>query len=144
VDRRVITVIDPKMVGAKQPYHYVEAMELKKAERHLADCAAAADRLAVEALRDLNAAGAALLLASGRPLPELARILASHALIHAAEGEFFRDVFRRACGRLQIPVTEIRERDLDPSGVGVRPAQPPWAQDQKLAAAGACRVLAAL
>jgi len=34
--------------------------------------------------------GSALLLASGRPLPKLETILASHALIHTADGEHFR------------------------------------------------------
>ncbi|MGB6941277.1 MAG: hypothetical protein WBE37_02620 [Bryobacteraceae bacterium] len=55
----------------------------------------------------------AILLAAGRSLPELPKILASHPLIHTAEGEFFRQSFRSAGERLKLQVTGIRERDLD-------------------------------
>ena len=48
-----------------------------------------------------------------RSLPCLSNILASHPLIHTAEGEFFRDAVKKACERLEIPVTAIRERDVD-------------------------------
>src|SRR5581483_2572851 len=54
-----------------------------------------------------------MLLASGGALPSLQKILASHALIHTAEGEFFRSVVREACESLGIPVIGIRERELD-------------------------------
>jgi hypothetical protein len=46
----------------------------------------------------------ALLLTSGRALPELKKILASHALIHSADGELFRDSLRAACGVCDVPV----------------------------------------
>jgi len=102
--------------------------------------------------------GSAVLLASGRPLPPLAKILASHALIHAAEGEFFREAFSKACESLDLPVTGFRERDLDAcvqtafgkaatrieqqiSTVG-RSLGPPWTKDQKMAAIAALVVLA--
>src|SRR5277367_4963794 len=54
----------------------------------------------------------ALLLASGRELPEFARILTSHALIHTADGELFRAAIRGACGRCGLRVTGIKEREL--------------------------------
>ena len=54
-----------------------------------------------------------MLLASGRALPPLPKILASHALVHTAEGEFFRKVVREACEHFRIPVVGIRERELD-------------------------------
>ena len=57
--------------------------------------------------------GAAVLLASGRPLPALEKILAAHPLIHSAEGEFFRHAASKAFESQHIPVTAIRERDLD-------------------------------
>ena len=57
--------------------------------------------------------GAAVLLASGRSLPPLEKILAAHPLIHTAEGEFFRHTVSQACEDLQISVTAIRQRDLD-------------------------------
>jgi hypothetical protein len=155
--RARVVCIDPAIPGARQPYHYVERMELGDAEAHLEKCAAASGRMALAALRhavrglndrDYGVTGAAILLAAGRPLPSLARILASHAFIHTAEGEFFRAVFRSAFADLGIPVTGIRERDLGAatplhdaiSGMG-RSLGPPWTADQKNAALAACLVL---
>ena len=166
IDRRKIIVIDPKAAGVAQPYHFVEEMELRAAERHLAKCASDSKRLAVEALREVSTqlrhrgftlAGAAILLSSARPLPDLDEILGSHALIHAAEGEFFRHAFRQALERLEIPITGIRERDLDDQarktfgkaatqvhqridGMG-RLLGPPWTEDEKTAALAAAIVL---
>jgi len=54
-----------------------------------------------------------MLLASGRALPSLQKILASHALIHTAEGEFFRKIVSESCESCHIPVMGIRERELD-------------------------------
>jgi hypothetical protein len=102
--------------------------------------------------------GAAVLLASGRPLPPLPKILASHALTHAAEGEFFRAAFRNACEALNISVAGFRERDLEErfdstfgkvaartsrqvSNLG-RTAGPPWTRDQKSATLAALIVFA--
>ena len=167
LERRKITIIDPKAKGVTQPYHHVEEMELGAAEQHLAKCASDARRLALEALgkttRDLRErgfqlAGAAILLSSARPLPDLDEILTSHALIHTAEGEFFRQAFRQALERLEIPVTGIRERELEESvqkafgsaaaevqkrieGLG-RSLGPPWTHDEKTAALAAAVVLA--
>src|SRR4029077_18710356 len=90
--------------------------------RHLAKCAAESRRLALEALRQISVqlrersfslVGSAILLSSARPLPDLDEVLGSHALIHTAEGEFFRKAFRQALERLEIPVTGIPERELD-------------------------------
>jgi hypothetical protein len=156
LDRRRIVIADPKGPGANQPYHFAEKLELRAAEKHLASCAAVSERLALSAIRDVvqglngyEIAGAAILLASGRPLPSLPNILASHALIHTAEGEFFRQIVRQACEGLGIRVTGIREREL---GEGSALQQeianlgkvvgPPWTQDQKMAALAAMMVLA--
>jgi hypothetical protein len=57
--------------------------------------------------------GCAMLLASGRALPSLQKILASRALIHTAEGEFFRNIVIKACESCHIPLMGIRERALD-------------------------------
>jgi hypothetical protein len=54
----------------------------------------------------------ALLLAGGKPLPELERILASHALIHTADGELFRECLLHASERCRLAVVSIRERGL--------------------------------
>ncbi len=160
LDRRRLVCIDDAVPGARQPYHFVEAMELGAAERHLAHCAEISGSRAVEQLqaavrdltsRDVTVSRAAILEAGGRPLPELARILASHALIHAAEGEFFRSVFRRACQTLGIPVTGIRAAELVAAPAELcetvnhlgRHLGPPWTQDQKQSALAAFLVLSA-
>jgi hypothetical protein len=164
VDRRKIVITDPMSQGANQPYHF--AKDLPDPDRYLAECAAASERLAWEALREVVSvarrrqkavAGCAILLASGRKLPALANILASHPLIHTAEGEFFRQSFRRAGERLKLQVTGIRERDLDDRsqmafGAGAKSLQreisglgkslgPPWTADQKNACLAALLVL---
>jgi hypothetical protein len=120
--RRRIVTMDSRTAGSKQPYHHAANIGLPAAERYLANCTAASERVALAAVEDMKreleerryrVIGSALLLASGRALPPLPDILASHALIHAAEGEFFREAIKKACGGLSIPVTGIREKDLD-------------------------------
>lgn len=155
LDRRRIVIADTKVPGTKQPYHFAERLELGAAEKHIAGCAAVSERLAVAAIREAvnelkgyEISGAAILLASGRALPSLPNILASHALIHTAEGEFFRQIIRQGCASLGIAVTGIRERELD-DGVELRLeianlgkiVGPPWTQDQKAAALAAVMVL---
>lgn len=162
VEHRRIQIISPHAVGAAQPYHFAEKLALGAAEKHLAQCAAESARLASAGIGELVDAVAsqgntirvaAILLSSARPLPELPKILAAHTLIHAAEGEFFRQAFRTACESLRIPVTGIRERDLEQQSAaafGRTAAQvrtringfgkivgPPWTADQKTAALAA-------
>src|SRR5215470_14575201 len=122
VDRRRIVIIDPSMAGAKQPYHFAETLAIQAAEKHISHCADVSQRIALKAIdetlhelsgRGYKVAGCALLLASGRALPSLPDILASHALIHTAEGEFFRKVVRDAFEELHVPVTGVREREIE-------------------------------
>jgi hypothetical protein len=166
IDRRRIAITDPAEPGTNQPYHHAATLEFPDAERHLAKCVAASQRLALAAItqvvqdlesRHYRIARAAVLLASGRPLPSLAKILASHPLIHTAEGEFFRNCVRNACEQLQIPVEAIRERELEKrvktafgnaaSRLQQRIATaghsigPPWTRDHKAAALAALLVL---
>lgn len=167
LDRYRLVIVDPKIAGAAQPYHYVKEMDIRAAEKHLTRCATDSRRLALEALsrvvaelrdRGFMLAGSAILLSSARPLPDLEKILASHALIHTAEGEFFRRAFRGALERLEIPVTGIRARDLDDCAqkefgkaapkvhqrideMG-RSLGAPWTKDEKTAALAAAIMLA--
>lgn len=166
IERRRIEITDAKMAGAMQPYHYAQNKEIERAEQHISKCVSASKSLALQAVRQLlqqlkergyEVAGACVLLSSGRPLPDLAGILASHALIHTAEGEFFRKSFRDAFEALKIPVTGIRERDLPEQAqkaFGKTAAKvqeriaamgrligPPWTTDQKTAALAALIVL---
>jgi hypothetical protein len=165
VDRKRIVVAD-STTGANQPYHHAARLRVQESENHIATCAVASDQLASAAIervvgeleaRDVRIVGAAVLLASARPLPSLPRILASHPLIHTAEGEFFRNIVRRACERLKISVEGFRERELEErakaafgksaSGVQRRIATAgsligaPWTRDHKAAALAALIVL---
>jgi hypothetical protein len=167
IDRRRIAITSPGTPGANQPYHFAENLGLPEAEKFLGTCFATSERLALAAVRELvgelrgrhyRVVGSAVLMASGRPLPSLSEILASHALIHAAEGEFFRRAFSKACEGLDLSVTGFRERNLDEcvraafgeaatrmwqqiSTLG-RSLGPPWTKDQKTAALAALVVLA--
>jgi len=147
---------------AKQPYHAAEGMKLPQAGAFLERT----EKMAATAVKDAVAAlagegyrvdGAAVLLGSGKPLPELARILAAHPLIHTAEGVFFRDVLRSACEACGLAVAGVREREaLERCAAALgKPASelqarlsamgkslgPPWTQDEKLSAAAALALL---
>jgi hypothetical protein len=142
----------------RQPYHTAEKMALDEASAFLGQQRAEARRLAVAALKaaqsDVAQQGykitrAALLTASGRPLPELAKILRAHSLIHTADGEFFREALLRGCERKKLTVSAIKERELMPAAssklrrdssaltkfltkIG-KPLGAPWSQDEKFA-----------
>ena len=166
VDRRRIVVMDPAVPGGRQPYHYAADLSPEKAEQHIAKCGALTESMAQEAVkqalaelggRNYRVASAAVVMAAGRSLPPLAQILASHPMIHTAEGEFFRTSAINACERLKIPVTPIRERDLEEraqSAFGKKAALvlhristmgksigPPWTADHKAAALAALLTL---
>jgi hypothetical protein len=167
VDRIRAVITAPNIKGAAQPYHFAQGQNLADAERYLAECAAASEQLAGKVLRETirearslkkDVRSCAILLAAGRTLPPLPKILGSHPLIHTAEGEFFRQSFRRAGETLGIEVTGVRERDLDEcthkvfgtkadsikreiAGLGSS-LGPPWTSDQKNACLAALLVLA--
>lgn len=167
VDRRRIVIAEASIPGSKQPYHYAENLDLKRAEEYIARCSVASGKLASGAIREIlsqlqqNAYGverSAILTGSGRPLPSLQNVLASHALIHTAEGEFFRMAVRKACEDSGVTVTPLRERELKERAAkafGKRVNQinerisnfgkhlgAPWTQDEKLAALAATLILA--
>src|SRR6266849_10580169 len=166
IQRLRVAITPPGTRGGNQPYHFAKSLGIPEAEKFLGDYFVASKRLALAAVRDLvrelggqyRVVGSAVLLASGRPLPPLSRILTSHALIHAAEGEFFREAFSKACESVDLPVTGFRERNLDEcvqttfGKAATRMRQqiatlgrslgPPWTQDQKMAALGALVLLA--
>lgn len=161
VERKRVIVIDPKAAGTKPPFHFAETMSLENAERHLASCEAASQRLALAAIgeildalraKDYRVIGSVILLASGRTLPALPEILKSHALIHTAEGEFFRKIFRDTFERLQTRVTGFHERELVEFGNAVpgivqgisdlrKLVGSPWTMDEKTAALAAWMLL---
>src|SRR5579863_7746599 len=101
IGRRRIELASRDVPGFPQPYHAAEPLDLAAAARLIDRCRETARQLANQevsaAVAELRAsghrvAGCGMVLASGRPLPELARILASHALIHPGAGAFVRAV----------------------------------------------------
>ena len=142
----------------RQPYHTAEKMLEGQPREFIARMQAEARRLAYRAVRELESrtqeqgvklTRCGLLLASGRPLPVLEKILASHALIHTADGELFREALLHASARCGLLDFRIKERELlDLAGRAFRrkPADimrrvtelgrslgSPWSQDEKFA-----------
>jgi hypothetical protein len=117
LDRRRVTLIDSGVAGGNQPYHHARMLELAAAEEYIAAYVAVCERSAAEVVlqveedlrrREYGITALGLVLASGRPLPKLAAILASHPLVHTATGELFRGAFRNACVQRHIPVVSSR------------------------------------
>jgi hypothetical protein len=152
----------------RQPYHTAEKMDLAEARAFLDQQRDEARVLALAALRSAQTevtqqgyelTRAALLLASGRPLPELPKILASHSIIHTADGEFFREALLHACARADLTVTTIKDRELLASASRTlrrkppalnrfindlgKPLGSPWTQDEKFATVAAWLALTA-
>jgi hypothetical protein len=155
--RGVMRLCDPKIEGSKQPFHHAEPMSFRAAEEFIGRCRASSQALADRALDSIVLAhgrlrGCCVLTASGRPLPPLRETLASHALIHAAEGEFYRDVVSSAAARREIPSERVREKELPESSERLpgnertrretletfgKLVGSPWRQDEKLSAMAA-------
>jgi len=168
IDRRRIVIADPAIPGSKQPYHAAEGWPLAKAEEYLGRCTQRTNSLARQAVNATllsveeqghRAISCGLLTASGRPVTSLQEALSSHAMLHTAEGEFFRNAVAEACSGFGIPVTRIKEKELfacaakNPRATVAQlqkrvlelgqPLGPPWSQDEKFAALAAWVVLAA-
>jgi hypothetical protein len=162
IDRRRVEIADPAIRGSKQPFHAAEPMGFEEAVAFLKRCTEGTSRLAVDALEsvieDVRARGYkvksfGVTLGSGRTLPGLEAILASHTLIHTAEGKFYRDELMTAAKYCGLHILGIKERELYQhasvqfhmppgqlerriAGLG-KPIGPPWSQDQKCAALAA-------
>ena len=153
----------------RQPYHTAEKMDLAEAQTFLDQQRDEARVLALAALRSAQTevaqqgyklTRAALLLASGRPLPELRKILVSHSIIHTADGEFFREALLHACAQAHLAVTTIKDRELQATAATTlrrkppaltrfvndlgKPLGSPWTQDEKFATLAAWLALATI
>jgi hypothetical protein len=166
-DRRRVVLHDPEIAGAKQPFHTAEPMAFADAETYLALCRHATDRLAREAVtlwigtsqaHGAQLCGACVIAASSRVLPDLGKILASHALIHAAEGEFYRNALLRSAEASKITGRRLKAAEAAPrtasllgisedaltrklAELGKRIGRP-WTSDEKLATLAAWTLLA--
>jgi hypothetical protein len=146
----------------RQPYHTAEKIPFDEARGVIARARDEATRLARNAIATVESRAAdigcdlntcSLLLASGRPLPALERILASHALIHTADGELFREALIAATKssglemftikESEVVASASRELEMKPDTIMRRITRlgaelgPPWTQDEKLAALAA-------
>ena len=160
--RERVQLVETFSYRFRQPYHTAEKLRLSEARKFVALVEAEAGRLAERAIHKLQsdlerqgirATRCGLLLAAGKTLPNLEKILASHALIHAADGELFREALLRATKRSGLATVKIRERQLleigqqalrtDPGALVDRlrelgrPLGSPWSQDEKFAALAA-------
>lgn len=167
IHRARIEIKDAAISGATQPYHHAAEMRIEQAGKFLEQCTAASRKFAGLALdemlaglreRGYEAVSCGILTGSGRKLPELVGILASHALIHTAEGEFFRAVVTHECEQRRLTVMGVREKELwtrapavlktsedalrqEIAEIGKR-IGPPWTQDEKHSALAAWMALA--
>ncbi len=156
LERRRIVIADPEIPGSKQPYHAAAELPFANAESVVRKAIESSRALALEAMsatvralrlqgHEVRACG--ILLGSGKALPGLEGILASHALIHTAEGEMFREALKWAAQECRLPVTGVREKGLDGAslkriGSLGKLIGPPWTQDQKYATVAALMALA--
>jgi hypothetical protein len=166
VDRRRLDLTDPEV--PRQAFHAAADLDAAAAAALVERATRTAEALAERAVRGLagelrsaghRLGGAGVVLGGGRRLGTLAQVLASHAAMHAAEGELYREVLVHASAACGLPVTGVPERDLHDRAAAVlgvpvpdlrrrvaelgRACGPPWAQDQKSAALVAWLALAA-
>jgi hypothetical protein len=147
-------------------YHSAAEMEaadsaalVKRATAEARKTARAAVKEIVEMLRgmDVSLQAAGISTGSTKVPAELARILASHPLIHSAEGVLFQQAVAGACEHCELAILTVREREaltraaeacgstadrFRESLDGLRKTVgPPWGVDQKTATAAALLAL---
>jgi len=165
--RQRVHLVETFTYEFRQPYHTAEKMLGGQGREFISRMQLEARRLAYSAIQELASRtqeqGAkltrcGLLLASGRALPELDKILASHALIHTADGELFREGILHAIARCGLEDFRVKEKELlDRAGrtLRIKPnalmrrvtelgrsVGSPWSQDEKFATLAAWLALA--
>jgi hypothetical protein len=165
--RTRIDLADPEVPESLQPYHSASELEMAAAGKFIRRCAAITKQMARKAVRDIAAqlqksghmiVACGNLLGSGHSPATLAAALASHPMLHTAEGEFYREAIDDASRRLGLKVVGIREKEIVELGsamLGVgaaelqrrltdlgKPFGTPWRQDEKLATLAAWLALA--
>jgi len=169
LSRQRVQLVKTFNYSFRQPYHTTEKMPLPEGRRFISQVRAEAGRLAYRAIREVQRnleesqyrlSHFGLLMASGRALPNLEKILAAHTLIHTADGVLFREALSLA-GR-KHGLKEFREREknlLGRSAEALRISEsallrelkelgrglgPPWSQDEKFATLAAWMALSDL
>src|SRR6059058_3829421 len=119
--RQRVHLVETFTYEFRQPYHTAEKMLEGQAREFISRMRTESRRLAYRAVHELESrtqeqgvklTRCGLLLASGRALPELDKILASHALIHTADGELFREALLHAIARCGLEDFRIKEKEL--------------------------------
>lgn len=165
--RSRLELIDSHDPESKQPYHAVEMVCVEEAMGRLDGYMTVAKSMAYQGIHakreDLKVMGyrlksVGILESAARKPSSLASILASHAAIHAADGDHFRNALAAAAEQDGLTVYRIRSRALEgEAAAGLRrPIQKlrdavaslgrqvgsPWGADQKQAALLAWLILA--
>jgi len=166
LEKRKLLLVKTFSYTFRQPYHTAERMPLNDGAEFVSAVESESRELSLAGIRALQkeleklgyrVCGCSLLLASGRALPEFEKILASHALIHTADGQLFRDSICHSCSHAKLPLTAIKERDLlaaAASRLKKKPQflnrhiatlgkslGPPWTADEKMATLAAWLIL---
>jgi hypothetical protein len=145
-------------------YHRAAELDLPAARELISRAEELSRRMAAEALRTFFAglearAAAGVIVGGNARIPaDLAAVLRSHPLIHAAEGDLFRNALAAACAAANVRVEVVPARQLHsraaravrlpPAGLLRRITElgrtvgSPWASDQKHCAAAAWLALA--
>ena len=156
--RERVHLVEEFTFRLRQPYHTAENMPLVEAREFIDKVRKTAGHLAHRSIRSLQERlhehgcelnRGTLLLASGKRLPELEAVLESHALIHTADGELFREAIREAGSHCGLRLLRVREKELlkrasQQSGRSEavllqqakelgRPFGSPWSRDEKFA-----------
>jgi len=156
--REPVQLVETFTYRFRQPYHTAEKLPLAEAREFVAGVEKESQQLGYRAIRGLRAdlqkqgielTRCALLLASGRTLPNFESIIASHPLIHTADGVLFREALMCAAKRCGLETVGIKEKELldrakqtlrVPSAALMRrvaelgkPFGAPWSQDEKFA-----------
>jgi hypothetical protein len=160
--RQRLQLVEAFTYEFRQPYHTAEKMPLDNAKEFISQVRSVAQDLAHRELRRLQAelagkghtvSACALMVASGRPLPELESILAAHPLIHTADGVLFREALAHAAENCGLRVFTTPEKGFTSAAANLlglteiklvkrlkelgQPLGSPWSQDEKYAALAA-------
>jgi hypothetical protein len=142
LERRRVELVDGSV--PRQPYHAIaEAGWPPSTVDEVAQQARDAVTAALRSAAPVDALG--VVATERRIPPDLDRILASHALLHAAEGHLFERAVIEAADDAGLPVHVVDPRSLAvPAAVETlgRTLGPPWQKDHKWAATAALAALA--
>jgi hypothetical protein len=146
--RRRIELVSDSL--PRQPYHSIaeRGLSLRAGEALIArveKMALAAAVASTESVRDECGIDAVGVVGRVRAVPDaLERILASHALLHAAEGDLFERVLIDAATQIGMEALVMEPASIEiPAAVdaGGKALGPPWQKDHKLAASVALAAL---